>query len=130
MNKSNLFLLFILITYSNCDTRCREISNPTSKSDCNGKLSQTDKDNKYAYCCFESYSKKSEYNSCTAIDQKKYDNMDKYAKIYKKQQEINEIMREIYPDEKEYEDYGEYSIDCNSNYLKTAMIALVLLFLI
>ena len=128
----NLFLIFILITiiYSDEETGCYTITNPKSKGDCNGKLSKLEKEQKYAYCCFVSYSKKSEHNTCQPIDQNLYDNMSKYMKYLKKSEEATEIYYEIYPDKKKSEeDWGDYSIDCNSNYLGFGIITLILLLL-
>ena len=125
----NLLILFILTTniISDEETDCSMISKPTSKGDCNGKLSKNDKENKYAYCCYVTYSKKTEYNHCEPIEQKYYDNMSKLQKARKKEEEAEEIYREIFPEEyKKYEDLGDYSIDCKSNYLTIGIISLAL----
>ena len=125
----NLFLIFILITiiYSDDETACLTVANPKSKGDCNGKLSKIEKEQKYAYCCYASYSKKSELNHCMPVEQNLYDNMSKYMKYLKKTEEASEIYYEIYPDKKKSkEDYGDYSIDCNSNYLNFGIIILIL----
>ena len=127
MNKLCLFLLLSLISDAYLDD-CNSIKNPKSKSDCNGKLSDNDKNNKYVYCCYMSYSKKSEENQCLAADQNYYDNVAKYMKIAKKKDEIDKLMNEIDPDNNEYEDWGKVEIHCNSNYLKRGI--LMLLFLI
>ena len=126
MNKLCLFLLLSLIADVYLDD-CESIQNPKSKSDCNGKLSDDDKNiNKYAYCCYLSYSKKSEKNSCIGVDQKYYDNVAKYMKITKKRDEINKLMNEIDPDNNKYEDWGKVKIQCNSNYLKIGILFLFL----
>ena len=131
MKINYILLLLILITIIDCDddTSCYSVSKPTSKGDCNGKLSKIEKESKYAYCCYVTYSKKADHNTCRAIDQTLYDNMSKYMKYIKKQKEASEIWREIYPNDKDddYEDYGDVSIDCVSNYLKIGFMALTLL---
>ena len=128
MNKLCLFLLLSLIADAYLED-CMSISNPKSKSDCNGKLSDNDKNSNYAYCCYVSYSKKSEENGCVGIDKKYYDNIAKHMKISKKQEEIAKLRNEIDPDNYKYEDWGKMKMECNSNYLQRGILML-LLFLI
>lgn len=127
MKKLCLFLLLTFITYIYLETNCIDIEKPKSASDCNGKLSDYDKNNnKYTYCCYMSYSKKSELNQCLGVSQSYYDNIEKYMKISIKQNEIDKLRNEIDPDKYKYEDLGKVKIKCNSNYLKIEILFLFL----
>ena len=130
MNKIFFILLLSFITYVYLDgpARCSETANPKSADDCKDKLTDYDKDNGNAYCCYFSYSKKSENNRCTGLSKKEYDNIGKYMKIQKKYLEMGKIQNEIDPDD-DYEDVGKIKVDCNSNYIKLGILIL-LLFLI
>ena len=44
-------ILLALIAYIN-NEECEEISNPSKKKDCNGKLAESEKTNGYTHCCF------------------------------------------------------------------------------
>ena len=108
---------------------------PNSASDCNSRLSDSEKKNEYV-CCYSYYSKLSDYKRCKLLDKYQFKNFKKYWKIIKLKEEESEIYAEIYKDmpaserEKEdSEDPGDYHLDCSSNYLKLTLIA-TLLFLI
>ena len=127
MNKLCLLLLLSLITYVYLDSGCSSTENPKSADDCKGKLDDNDKTySKYEYCCYESYSKKSESNKCTGLTKKEYDNIGKYVKISKKYIEIAELNHEIDPDTYKDNDFGKYKIECNSYYLKFGILILYL----
>ena len=126
MNKLCLLLLLSLITYAYLEPLCGSITSPKSASDCNGKLNDDDKNNKYEYCCYESYSKKSDENECQGLTKKEYENIGKYVKIRKKNIEVAKLYNEIDPDTYKYEDVGKYKIECNSNYLKFGILILYL----
>ena len=128
MNKIFLILLlsFITYVYLDSDGRCGTNTSPKSASDCNDKLTDDDKNNYgYAYCCYFTSSKKSEYNYCGGLSKKEYDNIGKYMKIQKKSQEIGKIENEMGLNDN-YEDLGKLKVDCNSNYIKLGILILFL----
>ena len=127
--------LQVSCTYS-YDTEKGEVKyTVNSASDCNSRLSESEKKNEDV-CCYEYYSKDSNSKRCQLLDKYKFKNFKKYWKIIKLKEEESEIYAEIYKDmpaserEKEdSEDPGDYHLDCSSNYLKLTLIA-TLLFLI
>ena len=126
MNKIFLILLLSFITYVYLgEGICGTNTSPKSASDCNDKLTDTDKNNGYAYCCYFSFSKKSENNYCLGLSKKEYDNIGKYMKIQKKYREIGKLQNEIDPDD-DYEDFGKLKLECNSNYIKLGILILFL----
>ena len=103
-----------------------------SASDCNSRLSEQEKKDGEV-CCYQYYSKKSDYKRCISLDKYQFKNFKKYWKQIKLEEEIGELEAEIYKDmpasergnEKE-EDYGEYHIDCYSDYIKITLLNIFL----
>ena len=79
--------------------------NPTSKKDCNGKLSQAEKDSNFKYCC---YLESGTYKQCIAYTQEMYDLIGK-AKSYSGGTTST----------------SEGKIECNSSYLKLGLLSLL-----
>ena len=127
MNKIFFILLLSFITYVYLgEGICGTNTSPKSASDCNDKLTDEDKNNYgYAYCCYFTLSKKSEYNYCGGLSKKEYDNIGKYMKIQKIEKEVDELENEIDPDD-DYEDFGKLKLECNSNYIKLGILILFL----
>ena len=75
------FLIVLLSAETVEETDCDEIQNPTKKKDCNGKLSTSDKNENYKYCC---YFESDEGKVCLAYTQEDYDEIGDHKKYYKK----------------------------------------------
>ena len=73
-------ILLALIAYINNED-CDQISNPSQKKDCNGKLSDTEKENGYTYCCFID---SKEGKGCLSIKKDDYDNIEDTIKTLEK----------------------------------------------
>ncbi len=100
----HIILILLLIVYINTEDDCDDIKNPSSKKDCNGKLSSNDKEKKYTHCCFlENDGQK----ACLSFTQKEFDDIEKNMK--------------------EAKDKGEKvgSIECNSSYIKIGLLSLL-----
>ena len=75
------FLIVLLSAETVEETDCDEIQNPTKKKDCNGKLSTSDKNEDYKYCC---YLETNDGKLCEAYSQEEYDEIGDQKKDYKK----------------------------------------------
>ena len=95
------FLIVLLSATTVEETDCDEIQNPTKKKDCNGKLSTSDKNDNYKYCC---YLESDAGNSCSAYTQDEYDHIGALKKEYKK---------------------ANIKIECFSSYLALGFLLLV-----
>ena len=83
------------------ETDCDDIENPTNKKDCNGKLSTSDKNKKFKYCC---YVDRDGGKRCEGITQDMYYKIQENENYYKK----NNII-----------------IECFSSYLALGFLLLV-----
>ena len=98
---------------------------PKSANDCKDRLTEENKKDGDK-CCFESYKKKDSLNRCTTLDKYQYENFGKYWKMLKLQQEIYEDDPEA---KKVIEEYGDFSLDCFSNYIKITLLSIILFLL-
>ena len=73
-------ILLALIAYIN-NEECEEISNPSKKKDCNGKLAESEKTNGYTHCCFLDYGG---VKTCYSIKKNEYDNIENTIKEVEK----------------------------------------------
>ena len=126
MKVLNLIIAIYFIYYINCQTAtdykdyCGYEESSTSVDDCkNRKVSKEG-----SKCCYTLYSKKEKEGWCTTLD--KYE-LDNFGKVMKK----HELDKEIYEDDpesqKRYEEYGDYHIDCFSEYIKISLISILLI---
>ena len=99
-----LFLLFVSYVYTD-ETDCIYIASPSKKSDCNEKLSEADKANKYTHCC---YQESGNSKACVAITQEIFDSIGKSSSSAKKAASD-----------------AHYKIECNSKYLTIGIISLL-----
>ena len=111
MNIYQILLVLALFEFS-ISTSCAEIANPTKKKDCNGNLSEDDKAAGIKYCC---YLEAGSLKMCSPFTQEAYDAIGKA----KKESNSNSGSSS-----------GEKGkIECQSLYLKFALINLLFLFL-
>ena len=73
-------ILLALIAYAN-NEECDNISNPSKKKDCNGKLAESEKTDGYTHCCFLDYGGG---KSCYAVKKNEYDNIENTIKEIEK----------------------------------------------
>ena len=79
MKLYSLIILFISFIYIN--SYCEEIEEPKKKEDCNGKLSEKDK-NRGDYCCFLD---SREGKECIILTQNDYDNINDLIQDHRKE---------------------------------------------
>ena len=96
---------------------------PKSANDCKDRLTEENKKDGDK-CCYASYKKKDDMNRCTTLNKYEYENFGKYWKSLKLDQEIYKDD----PDQKKlFEEYGDYSLDCFSDYIKITLSILLFL---
>ena len=83
------------------------ISNPTSKKDCNDKLTQWDKDNNYKYCC---YYELETLKECVPYTQANYDAIGETKKLSGSATTAANV---------------HWKIECDSSYLKLGLLSLL-----
>ena len=103
MKLYQILLTLYLLSYT-IAIDCDKIVNPTSKKDCNEKLSDADTQAGYKYCC---YSEVSVLKSCIALSQESYDSIGKTKTG----------------------NYGEGKIECNSYFTKLGLLSFIFVFL-
>ena len=101
-----LFLLFASYVYTE-ETDCDSIANPTKKSDCNEKLSTSDK-TMYSHCC---YQEAGEFKQCVAVTKEYFDS------IGDSKSSTNAANK--------YASLANYKFDCNAQYLTIGIISLL-----
>ena len=100
-----LLLLFVSYVYTD-ETDCNLIANPTKKSDCNDKLSETDKTiYKFTHCCYQELG---DVKSCVPLIQEAFDSIGKSSST------ATNVASGVH-----------YKIECNSNYLTIGIISLL-----
>ena len=100
MKLNYIIVLGFLIAFSISDyDSCALILNPTSKKDCNDKLTDWDKQNNYKYCCYQEIAGEKD---CVPYNQVSYDALGK-AKT----------------------NVAGWKIECNSSYLKLGLLSLL-----
>ena len=109
MKLNYIIVLGFLIAFSlSDDEACVTLNrNPTSKKDCNGKLSQAEKDSNFKYCC---YVESGDYKQCIAYTQEMYDFIGK-AKSESSSTTTTSS--------------AKGKIECNSSYLKLGLLSLL-----
>ena len=103
-------LLLALISLSFCEKFCDDVEDISGIKDCeNLKINET---NGYRCCFFnskyEEYGKKEEYKGCGSVTKEQYENITDYIKALKEEDELDYL-----------------DIDCHSNYIKIAFLALL-----
>ena len=96
-----IFALLFSVVYNDCDG-----TNGSKASDCNGKLSENEK-NSYARCCFI---KAGSEKGCVALTQKEFNDIDATIKSFKDEEK------------KDIDD-----LDCLSIYLKLGLLSILFL---
>lgn len=136
----NIILSLSILYYINCEEKkevhCsytiitndqnpfgkQEDFTPKSANDCKDRLTDNNKKDGDK-CCYASYKKKDDANRCTTLDKYQYENFGKYFKAIK-------LEREVYKDEPEtkkiIEEYGDYSLDCYSDFIKITLLSILL----
>ena len=108
MKLNYIIVLGFLIAFSISDeTNCLLISNPSSKKDCNEKLSTWDKENNYKYCCFYQIG---DDKSCIPYTQEMYDFIGEAKKASSGQTTASNVKAKL---------------ECNSSYLKLGLLSLL-----
>lgn len=107
MKLLQIFLVIALFGFI-FSTDCALIQNPTKKKDCNEKLSENDKTIGFKYCC---YLEVESMKTCSPLTQEGYDAIGKAKKSDDSSSKV------------------KGKIECQSLFLKFALINLVFLFL-
>ena len=122
-----ILLIILIHTEDSCSRKDGFTVIPSQASDCNGRLSTSEKDKGYTHCCYVKYDKIEKIlgqtsnsqgklvdrtASCEHVRQKTFDNINKYI-------EISEI----------FYGYDKYEIDCYSQYIKLSLVSLILFFI-
>lgn len=107
-------LLLALISLSFCSDYCDDVENVSDAKDCKN-LEINEKDG-YRCCLFKSkYKDKNgelkEYKGCGSLTKSEFDDIDNYIKVEKAEEELEEL-----------------DVDCHSNYLNIAFLALLFIF--
>ena len=103
-----LFLLFVSYVYTD-DVNCNFIANPSKKSDCNEKLSESDKSvYKFTHCCYQELG---DLKACVALTQEGFDAIGKSSKSTNT---ANQVASGVH-----------YKIECNSHYLTIGILSLL-----
>lgn len=108
MKLYQIALLLFIVSYVYTDTDCILIANPTKKSDCNEKLSETDKKNKIEYCC---YVEAGDLKACVGYTKEQYDAIGEAASNSDSSSTTSNVKGKI---------------ECNSQYLTFGVITLLL----
>ncbi len=106
----SVLILFLLIEFT-ISTDCDEIEGASSKKDCNGKLSEKEKNDNYSYCCYVEFNNGGKW--CWALKKADYDDIKNYIK----------------KEEEDMDGVKVKSLKCNSLFLKLGLMN-ILLFLL
>lgn len=121
-DKKEVHCSYTVITNDTFPYGTYEDFSPKSANDCKDRLTEENKKDGDK-CCYASYKKKDDQNSCITLDKYEYENFGKYWKRIKLQKEIYEDNPET---KKVNEEYGDYSLDCYSTFIKITLLSILL----